>query len=117
MPEIISVGMMFIQLAGNPAQVGLPRFQVGYVLTLFLVFSPLCQTISLALSRRLLTPHLGPVSVLSCAHPLTDVKVMDMYATRGLGLGPGVASPKALTWVQSVVEEWIDFAIIFEQMQ
>jgi len=43
---------------------------------------------------------------------LTDVKVMDMYAMWGLGLG--LASPKASTRVQSVVEEWIDFAIIFE---
>jgi hypothetical protein len=54
---------------------------------------------------------------------LTDVKVMDMYATQGmasatatapsLGSGPALAS----TSVQSVVEEWIDFAIIVEQMQ
>ena len=42
-----------------------------------------------------------------------------MYATWGLGLGMGLgaASPKASTWVQSAVEEWIDFTIIFEQMQ
>jgi len=60
---------------------------------------------------------------------LTDVKVMDMYTTQGMAsatatapgsasgsasaLGPGLAS----TSVQSAVEEWIDFAIIVEQMQ
>ena len=50
---------------------------------------------------------------------LTDVKVMDMYATwgSGLGLGLGPACSKASTLVQSAVEEWVDFAIIFEQMQ
>ena len=46
---------------------------------------------------------------------LTDVKVMDMYATQGLGLGSGL--PSASTLVQSAVEEWVDFAIIVEQMQ
>jgi len=36
-----------------------------------------------------------------------------MYATWGLGLGLGAALSKALTGVQSVVEEWIDFTIHF----
>jgi hypothetical protein len=50
---------------------------------------------------------------------LTDVKVMDMYATHGsgLGLGLGLGLPSASTLVQSAVEEWVDFAIIVEQMQ
>ena len=77
---------------------------------------------------------------------LIDVKVMDMYATRGsameMAAGSGTAAGSAMaaksatvagsetaamsarmamatasTFVQSVVEEWIDFAIIFEQMQ
>ena len=42
---------------------------------------------------------------------LTNVKVMDMYGTQGS------ASALASTLVQSAVEEWIDFAIVFEQMQ
>jgi hypothetical protein len=53
---------------------------------------------------------------------LTNVKVMDMYATQGSGSatsgsGPASASASASTLVQSAVEEWIDFAIVFEQMQ
>jgi len=50
---------------------------------------------------------------------LTDVKAMDIYTTRGsgsaAGVGPGVGSAPAA--VQSVVEEWIDFAITVQQMQ
>jgi hypothetical protein len=42
---------------------------------------------------------------------LGDVKVMDMYSTQGQ------ASAAAATSVQSAVEEWINFAITFEQMQ
>ena len=86
---------------------------------------------------------------------LADVRVMDMYATQGMGTGiaaglasgglasaleirgsgtgtgatetgmgetgkgasSGSASSSTSTSVQSAVEEWIDFAIIFEQMQ
>ena len=86
---------------------------------------------------------------------LADVRVMDMYATQGMGTGiaagsasgglasaseirgsgtgtgatetgmgetgkgasSGSASSSTSTLVQSAVEEWIDFAIIFEQMQ
>jgi hypothetical protein len=50
---------------------------------------------------------------------LADVKVMDMYATQAsaLALALALASGSASSLVQSAVEEWIDFAIIFEQMQ
>ena len=49
---------------------------------------------------------------------LTNVKVMDMYATQGFtSASSALASGPALALVQSPVEEWIDFAIIFEQMQ
>jgi hypothetical protein len=46
---------------------------------------------------------------------LGDVKVMDMYSTQGPAAA--LASGAAATLVQSAVEEWIDFAITFEQMQ
>ena len=52
---------------------------------------------------------------------LQDVKAMDMYATRGLQSAPAPASASASaaasTPGQSAVEEWIDFAMVFEQMQ
>jgi hypothetical protein len=50
---------------------------------------------------------------------LKDVKAMDIYATRGSGAGAGAATPAgaAPAPVQSAVEEWIDFAIIVQQMQ
>ena len=52
---------------------------------------------------------------------LQDVKVMDVYATWGLESAPAqasaLASSAASTLVQCVVEEWIDFAMVFEQMQ
>jgi hypothetical protein len=53
---------------------------------------------------------------------LGDVKVMDMYSTQGQALAAAAAMAMAsalaaaATLVQSVVEEWIDFAITFEQM-
>jgi hypothetical protein len=47
---------------------------------------------------------------------LGDVKVMDMYSTQGLAPAPAPALGAAATSVQSAVEEWIDFAITFEQM-
>jgi hypothetical protein len=48
---------------------------------------------------------------------LGNVKVMDMYSTQGLALAVALASEAAATSVQSAVEEWIDFASTFEQMQ
>jgi hypothetical protein len=74
---------------------------------------------------------------------LTDVKVMDMYTTQGselasrmgialgtalgmalgMALGPEMAvgarsaSSTGSTLIQSVVEQWIDFAIVLEQRQ
>ena len=48
---------------------------------------------------------------------------MDMYATQisdtaaGLGSASGTASNLGTALVQSMVEEWIDFAILFQQMQ
>jgi Kyakuja-Dileera-Zisupton transposase len=50
---------------------------------------------------------------------LTDISVMDMYATHisEAAAGSGSAIPSATALVQSAVEEWIDFAILFEQMQ
>jgi hypothetical protein len=48
---------------------------------------------------------------------LEDVKVMDMYSIQGLAVAAALASGAAATSVQSAVEEWIDFAITFEQMQ
>ena len=60
---------------------------------------------------------------------LTDLNVMDMYGTQGLGsdaatapgAGSGAASASASASVpasaQSAVEEWVDFAILVEQMQ
>jgi hypothetical protein len=58
---------------------------------------------------------------------LTDIKVMDMYATQiseaaaaagsGSGSAPGAASSSGTAPVQSAVEEWIDFAILCQQMQ
>ena len=62
---------------------------------------------------------------------LTDLNVMDMYATQGLGsnaatapgAGSGAASASASASAsvpasaQSAVEEWVDFAILVEQMQ
>jgi len=48
---------------------------------------------------------------------------MDMYATQiseaaaAAGSGSGVASSSATAPVQSTVEEWIDFAILCQQMQ
>jgi hypothetical protein len=49
-----------------------------------------------------------------------NVKVMDMYGTQGSASAtsaPGMATASGPTLVQSAVEEWIDFAIVFEQMQ
>ncbi|KAF8221961.1 hypothetical protein L208DRAFT_1325044, partial [Tricholoma matsutake] len=52
---------------------------------------------------------------------LTDVKALDIYATQGSGVGVGMSLAlemgAALAPVQSVVEEWIDFTIIIQQMQ
>src|ERR1700723_3445298 len=62
---------------------------------------------------------------------LTDLNVMDMYATQGLGsnaatapgAGSGAASASASASAsvpasaQSAVKEWVDFAILVEQMQ
>jgi len=48
---------------------------------------------------------------------LTDVKAMDIYATRGSEAGVGAGEAPAPAPVQSAVEEWIDFAIIVQQMQ
>ena len=51
---------------------------------------------------------------------LTNIKVMDMYATQGAAYAISSAESAvavALASVQSPVEEWIDFVIIFEQMQ
>jgi hypothetical protein len=52
---------------------------------------------------------------------------MDMYATQiseaaaaagsGLASAPGAASSLGMAPVQSAVEEWIDFAILCQQMQ
>jgi hypothetical protein len=52
---------------------------------------------------------------------------MDMYATQiseaaaavgsGLGSATGKASSSGMALIQSTVEEWIDFAILCQQMQ
>jgi hypothetical protein len=53
---------------------------------------------------------------------IMNIKVMDMYGTQGSasvssGSGRGSGLGLGLALIQSAVEEWIDFAIIFEQMQ
>ena len=56
---------------------------------------------------------------------LTDIKVMDMYATKiseaaagaASASASGAASSSGMAPVQSAVEEWIDFAILCQQMQ
>jgi hypothetical protein len=61
---------------------------------------------------------------------LIDIRVMDMYATHisetavgtgssdtATGAGSALPSASATALVQSAVEEWIDFTILFEEMQ
>jgi hypothetical protein len=48
---------------------------------------------------------------------IMDVKVMDMYATQRFEAASASALGSASALAQSLVEEWIDFVIVFEQMQ